>query len=197
MLRTLIGLSFLAAGIYFVIQPQVEKKALEKEQKELIKAFEEIAYANPEPNEAEVNRKSPLSGARGILSIPKIDLEMLVFEGTGAGSLKKGAGLIQPEKKVGIQNIGIAGHRGAQYGKQFNRLDELVINDEISFVQNAHRYTFIVTDKFVVDRTQVDVLSEKGEPYLTLVTCTPVGVKNPRERLIVQAVLQSEEKEKV
>jgi sortase A len=193
----LLGLSFLLVGIFFILQPKIEKNALEKEQKELIKVFEKIAYANPDTSQAEVNKKSPLTGARGILSIPKIDLEILVFEGTNAGSLKKGAGLIQPEKKIGVQNIGIAGHRGAQYGKQFNRLDELGINDEISFVQNAHRYTFIVTDIFVVDRTQVDVLSEKGEPYLTLVTCTPVGIENPRQRLIVQAVLQNEEKEKV
>lgn len=103
-IRTLLGLSLLVVGIFFVIQPQIEKKALEKEQKDLIKVFKEIAYAVPEHSSAEeVDRNDHLTGARGVLSIPKIDLEMLVFQGTDASSLEKGAGLIQPEKKMAFK----------------------------------------------------------------------------------------------
>ena len=47
-------------------------------------------------------------------------------------------------------------------------------------------YRFVIVKTFVVDRTQVEVLDDQAEPLLTLVTCTPVGAKNPRERLIVQ-----------
>ncbi|MFT4415007.1 class D sortase [Fredinandcohnia humi] len=181
-----------------IVQPQLEKREFEKEQEKLVAAFKEIAtiHEDSEPIQKGEDHSS-LSGVRGILIIPKIDVEMLIFEGVGDSSLRNGVGMIEPDKEIGVHNIGLAGHRGVQFGKQFNRLDELVVNDEIHITQGTTKYTFIVKEKFVVDRTRVDVLEEMDTAYLTLVTCTPIGVKNPKDRLIVQAILKSKDKEKI
>lgn len=177
---------------------RLNKKWLKEKKRKLVEAFKQLATTNGNSEKAEATKLDLMvKDAKGILIIPKIDLEMLIFEGADANSLNRGVGLLQTKKKFGINNIGLAGHRGASYGKQFNRLDELVMNDEIYVKQGSTEFTFIVEDKYIVDRTRVDVLNELGSPYLTLVTCTPIGAKNPTDRLIVQAKLKSTHKEDI
>lgn len=197
-IRAVLGIALLIGGLALLVQPQFEQKKAEREEKKLVEAFKQLATTNENSEKAEATKlNSKVKDAKGILIIPKIDLEMLIFEGADANSLNRGVGLLQTNKKLGMDNIGLAGHRGARYGKQLNRLDELVINDEIHVKQGSTQFTFIVEDKYVVDRTRVDVLDELGSPYLTLVTCTPIGAKNPTDRLIVQAKLKSTHKEDV
>lgn len=180
----------------FLFYPKIEKKVSDAKQKKLIETFRQLgntrAHLEISPTtEVQVNHAQNqmglLDGARGIIRIPKIDLEMLIFEGANETSLRNGVGMIEPEKRFGINNIGLAGHRAITYGKQFNRLDELVPNDEIKIKTST--YEFVVVQTFVVDRSEVEVLTDKKEPFLTLVTCTPTGKKNPKDRLIVQAKL--------
>lgn len=199
-IRTVLGVIFLVTGAFLIFYPQLENWQYKQEQKELVHAFEQLGEIKVEASaetsvklEEENGNASWMKEARGVLSIPGIDLEMLLVNGADAESLNMGAGIIEPEKKIGVQNVGIAGHRGAAYGKQFNRLDEMKLNDEIHVKTASEEFTFKVDRVFTVDYQQVEVLEEKNNPYLTLVTCTPVGAKNPTDRLIVQAKLLNKE----
>ncbi len=195
------GAGFILAGIFLLLYPQVEKKAADQKQERLIEAFEQLSCVgtqiegagSPIAEQASVRTEvvELLDGARGVIRIPKIDLNMMIFEGSDESALRKGVGMIEPEKEFGKNNVGLAGHRAVAYGKQFNRLNELAPKDEIEIETKTGRYVFVVTKAFVVDRTKVEVLADEKEPLLTLVTCTPIGKKNPTDRLIVQAKVKS------
>lgn len=203
-MRLASGMLFIIVGISFIFYPQIEKVFSDSKQKELVATFEQLAYLE-EPTEAsesvemeaikadlEVPNEQAelLEDIRGIIRIPKIDLEMVINEGADQSSLKNGVGMIEPDKEFGMNNIGLAGHRGLAHGKHFNRLGELAAHDEIVILTKDGTFEFVVVDSFVVDQTEVSVLNDKDEPYLTLVTCTPIGKKNPTDRLIVQAKLK-------
>lgn len=187
---------FVSAGLLLLFYPQIEREVEDTKQEKLIQTFKQLGevseYTEQESTtEVQETGLELLEGARGIIYIPKIELEMLIFEGAGKVPLSKGSGMIEPEKEFGMNNIGVAGHRSTTFGKQFNRLDELERNDEIKVETKTGTYVYVIVQKFVVNRTEVDVLADQKEPMLTLVTCTPIGKKNPTDRLIVQAKLKN------
>lgn len=190
-LRIVWSVGFIMAGLFLLFYPQIEKNVFDAKQQELVDAFEQLGNMSENVGEEPVSIKlnEQLEGARGVIRIPEIDLKMPIFEGVAQSSLNKGVGMIEPDKEIGKNNVGIAGHRGAVHGKQFNRLAELSPDDKIEINTKTDTYEFVVIKTFVVDRTEVSVLDDQKEPLLTLVTCTPIGQKNPTERLIVQAKL--------
>lgn len=213
-MRRVVGLLVLLTGISLVFYPQIEKRFYDQEQQALLDSFEQlgatellqqlsaetedmiqvedivrvetsIASDNPKEEEKEV-----LKGARGIMRIDSIGLEMIVFDSASAVNLGKGAGIVEPKKQFGVNNVGVAGHRALVKGKQFNRLDELAPNDVIEVTTKDGVFEYEITRKFVVPKTEVSVLNETGTPLITLITCTPLGKSNPPDRLIVQAALK-------
>ena len=200
-LRRAISVVFLLLGFFFLFHSKLEKLFLDHHQEELIEAFESLGSTSASgqailASEVQISDRegklSLLNGARGILRIPKIDFEMVIFDGTSEDVLGKGIGMIEPHKEIGINNVGLAGHRSTTFGKQFNRLDELEHHDILEVKTEEATYEFEVVKTFIVDRTEVEVLEDANAPLLTLVTCTPAGVKNPTDRLIVQAKLITE-----
>lgn len=198
-MRKVLGLLLIIIGLTVVFYPQIEKKAFDRDQQRLIDSFAQLgdtelleqASVNADDTvTSETDGAELLDGAKGMLSIDKIDLEMLIFEGTTPKSLGKGVGMIEPNKEIGVNNIGIAGHRAIAKGKQFNRLDELAVDDEIQVTTQDGTYDFVIVDSFVIHESDVSVLDDQAEPLLTLVTCTPLGSRNPPDRLIVQAQLK-------
>lgn len=200
MARKLIGWLLIAAGLAIASSPLLEKLAYDRQQNQLLAAFDQLGELEdadfselgdvaitPEPGER--NKQDPLKGGRGILSIDKIDLEMMIFEGVTENELGKGAGMIEPKKDFTTNNIGLAGHRAVMDGKQFNRLGELEKGDEIQVNTKKELLNYRITDTFVVHKSDVSVLEDKETPHLTLVTCTPLGSWRPPDRLIVQAEL--------
>lgn len=197
-LRRIVGIVFLLLGFFLLFYSQIEKKVSDNRQARLVEAFENLGNTNTyeeavSPTEVQDSTDEEklilLDGARGIVEIPKIDLEMVIFEGASENSLKKGIGMIEPDKEFGVNNVGLAGHRATTRGKQFNRLDELVPGDQVEVQTEVGTYDYEVVRTFVVDRTAIEVLQDGQDPLLTLVTCTPLGKKNPTDRLIVQAKL--------
>lgn len=195
-MRVLLSAGFILAGLFLLFYPQWETAVSAQKQEQLIVAFEQLSNvseqietaASEDPPAPQIQEPlAMLEGARGVIRIPKIDLKMMIFEGADKHALSKGVGLVEPDKEFGVNNVGLAGHRGITHGKQFNRLDELAPNDEIEIKTKTATYQFVVVKAFVVDRTQVEVLEDQKKPLITLVTCTPVGAKDPKDRLIVQA----------
>lgn len=68
----------------------------------------------------------------------------------------------------------------------FAQLDKLQLGDTIYVHYNGTRYTYTVTKKEVVKPTNVNaLLGMDSKPYLTLITCTPLGTAT--NRLLVKA----------
>jgi sortase A len=108
------------------------------------------------------------------ISIPEIDLEWIVNEGTDYRTLREGPGFYIGSTLPGeAGTCVVAGHR-TTYGAPFNRLDELEEGDEI-FIETSgnEEFTYIVTGKKAVIPTDVSVLENTDYPTLLLSTCTP------------------------
>jgi sortase A len=92
-------------------------------------------------------------------------------------------------------NMVILGHSSGvawapgKYKFVFTMLDKLKQNQPIYVDYHGTRYTYKVTEMFVVPPTDGTVLQPTTTPTLTLITCTPVGTS--KNRLIVKAELVS------
>jgi sortase A len=124
--------------------------------------------------------------AVAILVIPKMDLDMVVVEGTDTESLKKGPGhysqTAYPWEDSG--RVGIAGHR-TTYGAPFWSLDELREGDRITLKTEYGIYNYRVTRDVIIDQSEAWVLDPTNRPTLVLTTCNPRF--SASQRLIVFA----------
>jgi sortase A len=123
-----------------------------------------------------------------VLRIPKIHLEVPVFNGTDDLTLNRGVGRIVGTAQVGAGgNLGIAGHRDGF----FRGLKDVARGDVIELARPGQ------TDVYVIDGIQtakpedVSVLKSTPKPSLTLVTCFPFYfVGSAPQRYIVRASLK-------
>jgi sortase A len=106
----------------------------------------------------------------GRLTIPRLNLSVMVFEGDDAAILKRGAGHI-PATSLPHENgnLGIAAHRDTY----FRPLRLIRPHDVIDFStpEGVSRYT--VTDIGIVRPSDIQVLAKVPGRDLTLVTCYP------------------------
>jgi sortase A len=135
-------------------------------------------------------RVSIPEGAVAKLVIPKIDLEATVLSGTSQAVLAKGPGHYEETPLPGKKgNCAIAGHR-TMHGHPFRHIDRLEKGDEIIVYTTEGRFVYRVTEKKVVEPTDLSVIAPSEEAKLTLTACHPVG--SARQRLAVIAQLISE-----
>ena len=126
----------------------------------------------------------------GILEIEKINVNLPILEGATQKNLKVGVGWIKETTKLGeVGNTALAAHRSHTYGRLFNRLDELEIDDEIIVISDGTEYRYKVYQKLVVEPTDTSVLSRNNKDrIITLITCTPM--KDPTHRLIIKGKIK-------
>ncbi len=123
----------------------------------------------------------------GTITIPKIDLSMVVVEGTGDAQLQTGPGHYPTTPLPGEDgNAAIAGHR-TTYLHPFYNLNELVPGDPITIVTLQGIFLFHVTGSLAVSPTDVSVVAPTRGPTLTLTTCNPRY--SASQRLVVHARL--------
>lgn len=125
----------------------------------------------------------------GVLYIDKIDLTMPVINGVSEEHLNISIVSLETESKPWTSgNYAIVGHRSTHYGRMFNRLNEVVKGDKISFKdRDGLSYNYKVTSNIIVHESEIWVLENRGIDEITLVTCDPIGQKNPDMRLVVFA----------
>ncbi|OAS19492.1 class D sortase [Paenibacillus oryzisoli] len=140
-----------------------------------------IATAKPPPAKPK--------NMEGVLSIDKIDLKLPILTGATMDNMKVAVASIANTGKAGaIGNYAIAGHRNLTYGKNFNRLDEVVPGDEIEVETGSRKFVYRVEEKLYVLPSDVWVLqSTEGNREITLITCDPMV--DPTHRLIVKGKL--------
>jgi sortase A len=125
-----------------------------------------------------------------VLSIPKIHLEVPVFEGTDDVTLDRGAGRIVGTAHPGQPgNLGVAGHRDGF----FRGLKDLTLGDEIKLALPEGDATYVVDQITIVAPQDVSVLQPRAISSITLVTCFPFYfVGSAPERYIVSASLRAD-----
>ena len=122
------------------------------------------------------------------MSIPIIEVEAVVGEGTDSQSLKNGPGYEAFTPLPGdVGRSTISGHR-TTYGAPFFRLDELE-NGDLIYLEtiNNELLTYTVTGMEIVLPTDVWILEGTGKKELVLSTCTPKY--SAARRLIIIAEL--------
>ncbi len=132
-----------------------------------------------------------LDPALAILAIPKLRLEVPVFDGTNELILNRGAGRIKGTARPGEPgNIGIAAHRDGF----FRGLKYIQVGDRIELRTSNKTDAYVVDDIVIVRPNEVQVLRPRSRPSLTLVTCYPFYfVGDAPQRYIVHAYRADEQ----
>lgn len=152
----------------------------------------QVNYSEPKPKQADLNEPKPkkaelrVQNIEGMLTIDKINLNLPILHGATNKNLKTTAASIENTGKVGeIGNYALAGHRNLTYGRNFNRLGEIVVGDKIEVDDGEKQFEYTVTEILVVKPEEVWVLKGNGEnKEITLITCEPMV--NPTHRLIIK-----------
>lgn len=130
------------------------------------------------------------NGVMGTIVIPKINVEIPIYHGTGEKELQTGVGHIEGTSlPVGgtSSHCVLSAHRGLPSAKLFTDLDKMKKGDLFFLHILDKTLAYKVEDIFTVKPDETDKLSLiKGKDYVTLLTCTPYGVNT--HRLLVRGV---------
>ena len=180
-----------------------DKKAAEMSQKEINDALEKAREYNREllgnvvltdPFDPDAVKKQNEDydnllniagdGVMGSVEIPSIDVYLPIYHGTDSESLEKGAGHLEnsslPVGGKGTHSI-ISAHTGLPSAKMFDNLTEVkevdvfyihVLNQTLAYEVNQI--------KVVLPENTSDLLIDRNEDYVTMVTCTPYGINSHR-----------------
>jgi sortase A len=152
-----------------------------------------LPLPSPPPIPAEANRANAesfrMAGREGSplgrIEISAIGLEVMILEGTGVETLRRGVGHIPGTAQPGqAGNVAIAGHRDTFFRglRNIQKDDEIVLTT----LQGSHRYRVESTQ--IVESEDIGVLNDSDDAILTLVTCYPFYfVGSAPQRFIVRA----------
>jgi sortase A len=191
-----IGLALIAAFLAFRIHSALASRAALRE---FARMFEKSMAGAPQGTRSpdpslwsekriEAYKQSlsvPADSPIAVLAIPRLSLEVPVFEGTDEMILNRGVGRITGTARTGEEgNIGIAGHRDGF----FRCLKDIQSGDRIELATLKVKTAYVVDSIAIVLPEDVGVLKPTGHPTLTLVTCYPFYfVGHAPKRYIVRA----------
>ena len=122
------------------------------------------------------------------IRLSAIGVDAPVIEGDDWESLKRGAG-----HHIGSANPGergncvISAHNDI-YGEIFRYLPDVELGDIVEVYTASQVYRYVVTQKRIIEPTEVSVLYPTSTPVLTLISCYPYGIDT--HRIVVIAELQ-------
>lgn len=159
------------------------KKAAESYNSQLQSAEDKNAQGEGVANSGYVDLVQ-LGDAIGYISIPKIDIDLPIYEGTSDDVLTHGIGhLSDTSYPVGGSSThsALSGHRGLAEAEMFTNLDKMQKGDMFYLHVLDDVLAYQVDQILVVEPDQTDALKiVKGEDLCTLVTCTPIGINSHR-----------------
>ncbi len=131
----------------------------------------------------------------GSLSMPALELELPIIQGTGTDDLKNGVGhFVQSVLPGEVDNCVLSGHRDTV----FAGLDKLKIGDLLIVKTSAGTFTYEVSGTRIVDKDDKTVIVPTDHAVLTLTTCYPFGYIGPApDRYIVSANLVTNKKTEI
>ncbi len=143
-------------------------------------------FAENRPQEAGVSYMDMLNigEVMAYVEIPKIDIHLPVYHGTGDDVLNNGLGHIEqtslPVGGLGTNSV-ITGHRGLPTAKMFRNLDEMEIGDEFYIHSLGEVLAYKVFDVVIIPPTDIERLRiEKDKDIVTLITCDPYMINTNR-----------------
>lgn len=132
----------------------------------------------------------------GIISIPKLEVLLPIYEGTTEEVLQKGVGHIEVSSPLGGgfgTHCLLAGHRGLPNAELFRRVGQLQVGDKFHIEAKGQRYTYQVCKIRVIQPDETEGLGIcENEDLVSLITCTPYGINT--HRLIVTGERMEEKK---
>jgi sortase A len=174
-----LSLAMMVAGAVLVIYVATQYGSMYHEQQQLRAKFQQ---QNSQPH---ASGAKPVKADDGLirLSIPKINLDAIVVEGTTRRKLLVGPGHLKETALPGqFGNSVISAHRDTF----FRHIYELNKGDVIEVQRAGETYRYEVTGKKIVDPSDISVIRQTKNPQLTLITCYPTYYIGPApERLVV------------
>ena len=136
------------------------------------------------------------TGNLGIISIPKLNLELPLYHGTSESVLQTSIGHIEGSSlPVGSPHLNdddfddvafashclLSGHRGLPSARLFSDLNNMEVGDVFYLNIMDQTLTYQVTDIYVVlPNDSSKSMLEPGMDLCTLITCTPYGINTHR-----------------
>ena len=124
------------------------------------------------------------SGIMGVISIPKVGLELPIYHGTEEAVLQVGAGHIEwSSLPIGGESTHsvISGHSGLPSARLFTDIGKLEEGDKFYIRVLDRTLTYEVDQiRIVLPEDTSDLAIQEGKDYCTLVTCTPYGINSHR-----------------
>lgn len=124
----------------------------------------------------------------GVISIPKLDLELPLFLGASEEHLSDGAAVLsQTSIPIGGINTNcvIAGHRGWYGAAYFRYIDQLQSGDEVIITNLWESLRYVVVETTTIQPNDVEAIHiQKNRELLTLLTCHPPA-SGGKERMLV------------
>lgn len=114
------------------------------------------------------------------IQIPAIGVDAPVVQGDDWESLKRGAG-----HHIGSANPGergncvISAHNDV-FGQIFRDLPDLRMGDEVLVHTASRVFRYVITQRRIVEPTEVSVMRPTSSPLLTLISCYPYGINTHR-----------------
>jgi sortase A len=107
------------------------------------------------------------------LRVPRLDLDVVVVDGTSVGDLRRGPGRHPDSFMPGEgELVYVAGHR-TTYGAPFSDIDDLEPGDAVSLELPYGIVEYRVTRHRIVDDNDLSVLESRGREELVLQACHP------------------------
>ena len=124
------------------------------------------------------------TGVMGYVEIPKIDISLPIYHGTGDEILETAIGhLAGTSIPVGGESTHsvLTGHTGLPRAKLFTDIRELAEGDIFNIQILNETLTYEVDQiRKVLPGVTEDLVITEGEDYCTLLTCTPYGINTHR-----------------
>jgi sortase A len=122
-----------------------------------------------------------------VLRVPKVGIEVPVYEGTSDLVLNRGAGHVSGTAMPGSDgNVAITGHRDGF----FRGLKDVALGDTIDVQRATATDHYVVRAIHTVSPKDISVLKRTDGPTLTLITCYPFYfVGAAPQRYIIEASL--------
>lgn len=124
----------------------------------------------------------------GVISIPKLDLEMPLYLGATDENMAKGAAVLSGTSvPVGGSNTNavIAGHRGWGGAAYFRYITELSIGDEVVITNLWERLRYRVVGTKIIEPHEIEnILIQPERDMVTLLTCHPYASGGKQRYLV-------------
>ena len=141
----------------------------------------ESAYADMSD---EYRQALNIGGIMGYVDIPKLDIYLPIYHGTGDDALGKGAGHLEgsalPIGGISRHSV-ITGHSGLVHARMFTDLPALAVGDLFYIHVLGEVMAYEVGKISTIDPGATDELAPfDAMDYCTLMTCTPYGINSHR-----------------